>query len=132
MKLTQAYTQCQNITLEGETAFEELYTRLSRWTGEASEKLESGDRAGFEALVEKCVTLLGFMDSCIDLSGNYDVATRILSLHRFLIGALVRAKAERNGAALTGLPEVFVSLSAIFVAIRASQGKSDGTGKSDR
>src|SRR5271169_6478939 len=48
MKLTQAYTQCQNLTLEGETAFEELYTRLSRWTGEASANLESGDRAGFE------------------------------------------------------------------------------------
>ena len=131
MKITQAYTQCQTITLDGETAFEELYTRLSRWIRDASERLESGDCAGFEALVEKCVTLLGFMDSCIDLSGNYDIATRILSLHRFLIGALVRAKAERNGAALIGLPEVFVSLSAIFVAIRASHLKSEGTGSSE-
>jgi len=44
----------------------------------------------------------------------------------------VRAKAERNGAALTGLPEVFVSLSEIFVAIRDSRAKSDGAGKGDR
>jgi hypothetical protein len=41
-----------------------------------------------------------------------------LSLHRFVIGTLVRAKAERNASALEGMPQVFVALADIFVAIR--------------
>jgi flagellin-specific chaperone FliS len=124
MKLTHAYTQSQNLTLDGEAAFEELYTRLARWSREAAENLASGDFNSFEALAEKSLSLLGFMDRCIDLSGSYEIATRILSLHRFVIGALVRAKAERNAAALSELPEVFVSLAEIFTAIRSTRGQS--------
>ena len=120
MKPTEAYTKSQALTLKGETAFEELYTRLARWTREATENAGRGDSAAFEALVQKCISLLGFMDQCIDVSQNYDIATRILSLHRFAIGALVRANAEGNAAALEGLPEVFVALTDIFVAIRST------------
>jgi len=121
MKLAQAYAQSQNITLSGETAFEELYTRLARWTREAEENSNRGETATFEALVEKCLSVLGYMDQCIDVSNNYDTATRILSLHRFAIGGLVRSKAERNAAPLSGIPQVFVSLAEIFAAIRSTQ-----------
>jgi flagellin-specific chaperone FliS len=122
MNLTAAYMKAQDITLDGEKAFEELYSRLGRWTDEAAKLLNDRDFAAFEALAEKSLALLGFMDRCIDLSENYEIAARILSLHRFAIGALVRAKAERNPAALSGLKEVFVSLAEIFVAIRATHG----------
>jgi flagellin-specific chaperone FliS len=124
MKLAAAYMQSQAVTLSNESAFEELYTRLSRWAAQAAKDVTAGDRSGFEALVEKCLSLLGFMDRCIDVSGNYEIASRILSLHRFAINALVRAKAERDGSALTGLPEVFVSLAEIFVAIRTTQAEN--------
>jgi flagellin-specific chaperone FliS len=121
MRLTHAYTQSQNLTLGGEAAFEELYTRLARWSRDAAENIAAGDFNSFEALMEKSLSLLGFMDRCIDLSGSYEIATRILSLHRFAIGTLVRAKAERSAVALSGLPEVFVSLADIFAAIRSTR-----------
>jgi len=115
------YTKAQAVTLSGEQAFEELYARLARWTREAAESSNSGDFGKFDQLVDKCLSLIGYMDQCVDLSANYDVASRILSLHRFAIGALVKAKAERTASALSGLPEVFVSLAEIFAAIRTTQ-----------
>ena len=121
MRTPTAYAQYQTFTLDGERAFEELYTRLARWTQELAESQSEGDWTGSEAKLDRCVSLLGYMDRVIDLSHNYEIASAILSLHRFAIGALIKAKAERNPAALGGLPQVFVSLSEIFAAISASR-----------
>jgi flagellin-specific chaperone FliS len=129
MKLTGAYMESQSVTLAGESAFEELYTRLARWAREAADYLGRGNFDACEKLIEKSVSMLGFMDRCIDVSSNYDIATRILSEHRFAIGALVRAKAERNAEALRGLPEVFVLLAETFAAIRSSREQGAGGDK---
>jgi flagellin-specific chaperone FliS len=119
MRHMAAYTQLQTVTLGGEQAFEELYTRLARWTREAGECLHGGDFATAEARLEKCVSLLGYMDRVIDLSQNYEIAATILSLHRFAIGALVKAKAQRSASEVAGLPQVFVGLAEIFAAMAA-------------
>lgn len=123
---TMAYTQTQNLTLDGERAFEELYTRLARWTQEAAEGHARGDRAVVDAKIDRCILLLGFMDREIDPSQNHEVAYAILSLHRFAIRALIKAKigaiAKPKDQIATGeleaLPRVFVSLAEIFAAIR--------------
>ncbi len=119
MRHMAAYAQLQTVTLGGEQAFEELYTRLARWTREAGECLQTGDIATAEARVEKCVSLLGYMDRVIDLSQNYEIAAAILNLHRFAIGALVKAKAQRSATDLAGLPQVFIGLAEIFAAMAA-------------
>jgi flagellin-specific chaperone FliS len=126
---TMAYTQTQNLTLDGERAFEELYTRLARWTQEAAEGQARGDRAVVDAKIERCVSLLGFMDREIDPSQNQEVANAILSLHRFAIGALIKAKIgaiakpkdQTASMQLEALPRVFVSLADIFAAMRANK-----------
>jgi flagellin-specific chaperone FliS len=119
MRHAAAYAQFQSVTLSGEQAFEELYTRLARWTQEAGERLRSADWTTAEARLEKCVSLLGYMDRVIDMSQNYEIAAAILSLHRFAIGALVKAKAQRSAAEVAGLPQVFIGLGEIFAAIVA-------------
>ncbi|HUA35784.1 MAG TPA: flagellar protein FliS [Candidatus Binataceae bacterium] len=119
MRHMAAYAQLQTVTLGGEQAFEELYTRLARWTGEAADCLRGGDAATAETRLEKCVSLLGYMDRVIDLSQNYEIAAAILSLHRFAIGALVKAKAQRTASDLAGLPQVFLGLAEIFAAMAA-------------
>lgn len=121
MRTPTAYAQFQTFTLDGERAFEELYTRLARWTQESAESQSKGDWTSSEARLDRCVSLLGYMDRVIDLSHNYEIASAILSLHRFAIGALIKAKADRNPGALSGLPQVFVSLSEIFAAISAGR-----------
>jgi len=123
---TMAYTQTQNLTLGGERAFEELYTRLARWAQEAAESHGRGDRAEVDARIERCISLLGFMDREIDPSKNHEVANAILSLHRFAIGTLIKAKIgtivkpkDRTATIeLEALPRVFVSLAEIFAAMR--------------
>lgn len=116
-----AYAQSQAVTLDGERAFEELYTRLARWTQESEQRGSGNDWTAVEAALERCVALLGFMDRTIDLAHNSEIAGAVLSLHRFAIGALVKAKAERNTAELEGLPQVFISLAEIFGAIRENK-----------
>jgi flagellin-specific chaperone FliS len=118
---TTAYTQSQALTLDGERAFEELYTRLARWTQESEQRGSRDEWSGVEATLERCVSLLGFMDRTIDLERNNEIAAAVLSLHRFAIGALVKAKAERKTAELEGLPQVFISLAEIFTAIRENK-----------
>lgn len=132
MGLATAYMKSQSITLDGDRAFEELYTRLARWADEAAKRMAQADLAAGEALIEKSVSLLGFMDRCVDVSGDYETARRVLSLHRFAIGTLVHAKAERDVTALSELPQVFVSLAEIFAAIRSThqQGGEPGEDKS--
>lgn len=117
MRNATAYLNTQTITLSQEQAFAELYLRLAGWAHEIgnSETPSSWDYAG--ALLDRSVSLLGYMSGVIDVTHSYEIAAAILSLHRFAIGALVRAKSERDATQLNGLPQVFVSLSEILLAI---------------
>lgn len=115
------YGKYQSISLEGEAAYEELYTRLARWTTEATGLLQEGKHAQFEAKLDRCIEVIGYMDRGIDLSTSRDIAMAILSLHRFSISSLVKAKAESSVGELEPLVKVFLSLAEIFSAIRASR-----------
>jgi hypothetical protein len=55
------------------------------------------------------------------MSGTASVVKAILSLHRFLIGALVTAKAEHGSDELAKLVPVCLSQGEIFTAIRAKR-----------
>ncbi len=55
------------------------------------------------------------------LSANYEVAAAVLSLHKYAIGALVKAKAQRGSGKLAELPAVFIKLAEIFAAIRTGR-----------
>jgi len=113
------YGKYQGISLAGEAAYEELYTRLARWTRKAAELQQQGNEAEAEAKLDRCIEILGYMDRGIDMSQSRDIALAILSLHRFAIAALVKAKGERAMDDLEPLVKVFLSLAEIFVAIRA-------------
>ncbi|MGH7841217.1 MAG: hypothetical protein ACREQT_06800 [Candidatus Binataceae bacterium] len=117
MRNATAYLNTQTMTLSHERAFEELYLRLARW----SHELAADDPAVLwevaSARLDRCIALLGYMSGVIDVTHSYEVAAAILSLHRFAIGAMVQAKSERDPASLEGLPQVFVALAEIFVAI---------------
>jgi flagellin-specific chaperone FliS len=113
-----AYTQYQTVSLDGESAYEELYSRLARWTDEALHFYNVSSAGEAEYRLEGCIELLGYMDRGLDLSGTPNVVKAILSLHRFAIGALVKAKAERDSNELAQLAEVFLSIGGIFGAIR--------------
>jgi flagellin-specific chaperone FliS len=115
------YGKYQSISLEGEAAYEELYTRLARWTREADAFQHEGKVTEAEAKLDRCIEILGYMDRGIDMSKSRDVALAILSLHRFAIAALVKAKGERATADLEPLVKIFLSLADIFAAIRASR-----------
>ncbi len=94
--MTNAYARCQTLSLDGESAYEELYSRLARWTDEAVQFYKVSSEAEAECRLERCIELLGYMDRGLDLSGTPEVINAILSLHRFAIGALVKSKAERE------------------------------------
>ena len=113
-----AYAQYQNISLDGESAYEELYARLARWTDEALQFYKVSSEAEAEVRLERCIELLGYMDRGLDLSGTPEVVKAILSLHRFAISGLVKAKAERDPKELAQLVRVFLSLGEVFAAIR--------------
>src|SRR5580704_18558796 len=117
------YAKYQSISLQGEAAYEELYTRLARWTSESMALQQEGKLSEAEAKLDRCIQVLGYMDRGIDMSQSRDVALAILSLHRFAITTLVNAKADLAAAAVEPLIKVFFSLSDIFAAIRASQSK---------
>jgi len=116
--MASAYAQYQNIVLDGESAYEELYSRLARWTDEALQFYKVSSEVEAESRLERCIELLGYMDRGLDLSGTPDVVKAILSLHRFAIGALVKAKAERDSKELAQLVRIFLSIGEIFAAIR--------------
>jgi flagellin-specific chaperone FliS len=116
-----AYTQFQSLVLDGESAYEELYSRLARWTEEADRFYKVSSTTEADYCLERCIELVGYMDRCLDLSGTPGVVKAILSLHRFLIGALVRAKAEHGSDELAKLVPVFMSLGEIFATIRAKR-----------
>jgi flagellin-specific chaperone FliS len=108
----------QTLTLDAERAFAELYSRLARWSGEILALERAGDSAGADALIERAMTLLTYMDGQIDVTRNYEIATRILCLHRFAVRTLVNAKLKVNPQELEGLAQVFVTLGETFSAIR--------------
>ncbi len=118
---TIGYAKYQAISLQGEAAYEELYTRLARWTREAASFYQHAQEAAAEAKLDRCIEVLGYMDRGIDMSQNREIALAILSLHRFAISTLVRAKGERAMDDLEPLVKVFLSLAEIFAAIRASR-----------
>ena len=66
-----------------------------RWTREAAACHQDGKEAEAEAKLDRCIEVLGYMDRGIDMSRSYDIAVAILSLHRFAIATLVKAKGER-------------------------------------
>lgn len=111
MRNATAYMGTQTITLSQEDAFAELYLRLARWTHEIAIAEAPLVWDSTTARLDRAIALIAYMSGLIDVSHNYDIAANILSLHRFAIGALVRAKTERDSTQLNGLPEVFVSLS---------------------
>jgi flagellin-specific chaperone FliS len=121
MANTMGYENYQAISLEGEAAYEELYTRLARWTREAADLQQEGKEAEAEVKLDRCIEMLGYMDRSIDMSNNRDVAVAILSLHRFAIAALVKAKGERTIDDFEPLVKIFLSLAEIFAAIRTSR-----------
>jgi flagellin-specific chaperone FliS len=118
------YAKYQSISLQGEAAYEELYMRLARWTNEAVNLCQEGKSAEAEAKLDRCIQVLGYMDRGIDISRSRDVALAIMSLHRFAITTLVKAKVEAVSADLESLVKVFFSLADIFAAIRISHSKT--------
>jgi flagellin-specific chaperone FliS len=116
-----AYSKYQSISLEGEAAYEELYTRLARWTSEAILLHQDEAQAEAEAKLDRCIEVVGYMDRGIDMSHNRDIALAILSLHRFAIASLVKAKGDRTIGELEPMIKVFLSLAEIFAAIRQSR-----------
>jgi flagellin-specific chaperone FliS len=116
-----AYAKYQSISLDGEAAYEELYTRLSRWTSEAIQLDRDGARAEAEAKLDRCLEVIGYMDRGIDTSHNPDIAIAILSLHRFAISSLVRAKGDCAFGELEAMIKVFLSLAEIFAAVRQTR-----------
>ncbi len=121
MKHLMAYAQSQDVTLDGEQAFEELYTRLTRWTGEIIDAYNDGQTEASGQKIERSIALLGYMNLAIDLSHNYTIACAVLSLHRFVIGALVKAKAEGCGAPLEGVSSVLLRLAELFAMIQSGK-----------
>ncbi len=119
--MRNAYSENKSMGLSGEAAYEELYSRLARWTGEAAHLYQSGQNDAAETKLDRCITLVGDMDRGIDISDSREVALTILSLHRFAIRTLVKAKGESDPLELEGLVKVFVSLGGIFAAIQVSQ-----------
>ena len=115
------YGKYQSISLEGEAAYEELYTRLARWTSEAILFHQDQAEVEAEAKLDRCIEVIGYMDRSIDMSHNGDIAMAILSLHRFAIASLVKAKGDRTIGELEPMVKVFLSLAEIFVAIRQSR-----------
>ncbi|HZP45489.1 MAG TPA: hypothetical protein VFB15_07555 [Candidatus Binataceae bacterium] len=115
MGYANAYRETQAVTLDGNRAFEELYVRLARWTAQAA---ESSGTPLYEQLIDKCVMLIGLMDRVIDVEHGGRIALAILSLHRFAIGALIKAKQEGVHPDLAGLPPVFYEMSDIFRCVR--------------
>jgi hypothetical protein len=65
--MKSSYVEQQSVGLSGEAAYEELYSRLARWTGEAAHLYQSGEAANAEAKVDRCIALVGYMDRGIDI-----------------------------------------------------------------
>jgi flagellin-specific chaperone FliS len=124
MKHLMAYAQSQDVTLDGERAFAELYARLARWTVEIIDAYNDGQVETSGSKIERSIVLLGYMNLAIDLSHNYAIACTVLSLHRFVIGALVKAKAEGCGVPLEGVSSVLLTLAELFATIHSRKKSS--------
>jgi len=127
MRNTGAYAETQTMTLSHERAFEELYLRLARRTSEALAERNDDEWPTIAVQLERCVSLLGYMSGLIDVTHSYEIATVILSLNRFAVGALIRAKGEHDRIHLDGLPQLFVSLAEIFATLDSQSVRSPMT-----
>src|SRR5216683_5768246 len=116
MRTAAAYANVQAMTFGQERAFEELYLRLARRSAEARAMTGDAMWPEVDTLLDRCVSALGYMSGLIDVGKSYETAAAILSLNRFAIGALIRAKSEHDLNQLEGLPALFVSLAEIFAA----------------
>jgi flagellin-specific chaperone FliS len=114
MKVLSAYQDAGSITLNGEQALEELYARLARWCDDIANHQRAGELAERDRLIERSMTLLGLIDSLIDVSACSEIADRILVLHRFAVKTLVKTKAESDESLLDGLAELFLGMGEIF------------------
>jgi flagellin-specific chaperone FliS len=124
MKHLMAYAQAQDVTLDGEQAFAELYTRLARWTVEIIDAYQNRRAKANDHRIERSISLLGYMSQAVDLSHNYAIACALLSLHRFVVRALVKAKAEGCGAPLEGVSSVLLTLAELFATIHSGKTSS--------
>jgi flagellin-specific chaperone FliS len=129
MKAASLYMNSQTLTLDGERAFAELYGRLARWTGEIVALQRAGDSAAADDLIERAMTLLTHMDGQIDVSQNYELATRILCLHRFAVRTLVEAKLKPQANEVEGLAPVFVILAETFAAMKSPKSSVPGSAR---
>jgi flagellin-specific chaperone FliS len=114
------YRTVQEVSLEGEQAFAELYGRLARWCAEIAEADRAGDPVRREKIVDKAINLLSLMDSMIDGSRSPEIAARIMALHRFAIRKLVETKSRETANGLVGLDSMLLATAEIFEAMRAS------------
>ncbi len=121
MKVFSAYQDAGSITLGGEQAIQELYTRLARWCDDIANHQRAGDLAERDRLVEKSMTLLALIDGLINVSACPEIAGRILVLHRFAVKTLVKLKVKNDAAVLEGLPRLFLSLGEIFGVMGAAR-----------
>jgi flagellin-specific chaperone FliS len=121
MRALSAYQDAESVTLDGEQALEELYARMARWCDEIVNYQRADELGERDRLIDRVITLLGCIDPLIDVSATYEIASRILVLHRFAVQTLVRAKAEGDEAVLEGLADLFINLGEIFALMRSTR-----------
>ncbi len=121
MRALSAYQDAESVTLDGEQALEELYARMARWCDDIVNYQRANDIGERDRMIDRSVTLLGCIDPLIDVSATYEIASRILVLHRFAVQTLVRAKAESDESVMTGLADLFINLGEIFALMRSTR-----------
>lgn len=119
MRLTRSYQQSTSLAIDGDEAFEQLYHRLAAWCNDALAVWDN--RAERARILERALTLLGLMDRLVDVSQDYEIASRILSLNRFVIKGVIEAKAGDDRSVLEALPAPLLALAEIFALIRAGR-----------
>ncbi len=129
MAASLTYSRMQAITTEGERAFAQLYVRLARWCGELLDLCRAQELQRYDALIERSIYVIGIMDGLIDVSRHYQLACRILSLHRFAVRSLVKAKLNPGDGELADLAKVFATLGETFeLMARRGAGREDAAG----
>ena len=121
MRALSAYQEVGSLALDDEQALEELYVRLARWCDEIANCQRANEPGERDRLIDRSITLLGLIDPLIDVSAWYEIASRVLVLHRFAVQTLVRAKAESDEAVLEGLADLFINLAEIFALMRSTR-----------
>lgn len=121
MHSARAYLRSSSPAIDGDEAFERLYHRLIDWCNDALAVWDSRPQRAH--ILERALTLLGLMDQIIDVSHHYEIASRILSLHRFAIKGVVEAKAGEDRGVLQGVLGPLLALGEIFALMHARRGE---------